>query len=209
MGAADRDQRKIRPLRGRVRVQNLLVCAACAVGERDDIRIGFREGQVQARISGQALGVDVGVAGRGLGIGVTEDRSDARQGDSLGQVRGVGVAQLLELDLGEAGPAAGPPSALGDFGDRPALFAGGSRAMLMSMQPLKAHVRNGRLVLDTPTDLPDGTEVELVPADAWDGLDDEDRRKLHEALVRSEDDVRAGRVVPAEAFLAELRRSGG
>lgn len=82
-------------------------------------------------------------------------------------------------------------------------------AMLVSMQPLKAHVRNGRLVLDTPTELPDGTEVELVPADAWDGLDDEDRRRLHEALMRSEDDVRDGRVVPAEAFLAELRRSGG
>jgi len=74
--------------------------------------------------------------------------------------------------------------------------------VLMSMQPLKAHVRNGRLVLDTPTDLPDGTEVELVPADAWDSLDDEDRRKLHEALIRSEGDVRAGRVVPAEAFKA-------
>ena len=82
-------------------------------------------------------------------------------------------------------------------------------AMIEVMQPLKAHVRNGRLVLDAPTDLPDGTEVELLPTDAWDGLDDDDRRKLHEALVRSEEDVRAGRVVPADEFLAELRRSVG
>ena len=74
------------------------------------------------------------------------------------------------------------------------------------MTALRAQVRNGRLVLDEPTDLPDGTEVDLVPADDWDALDDDDRRRLHEALLRSEDDVRAGRVVPAEEFLAELDR---
>ncbi len=74
------------------------------------------------------------------------------------------------------------------------------------MQPLKAHVRKGRLVLDEPTDLPDGTQVELVPADSWDGLDDEDRLRLHEALERSEADLRAGRVVSADELLAELRR---
>jgi hypothetical protein len=81
--------------------------------------------------------------------------------------------------------------------------------MLSSMQPLKAQVRNGRLVLDAPTDLPDGTEVDLLPTDAWDDLDENDRRQLHEALVRSEEDVRAGRIVPAAEFLAELRRSEG
>ena len=31
----------------------------------------------------------------------------------------------------------------------------------MTMQPLKAHVKNGRLVLDEPTDLPKGEEIEL------------------------------------------------
>ncbi len=31
------------------------------------------------------------------------------------------------------------------------------------MQPLKAHVHNGRLLLDEPTDLPEGEVVELVP----------------------------------------------
>jgi len=33
----------------------------------------------------------------------------------------------------------------------------------MTIQPLKAHVKNGRLMLDEPTDLPEGEEVELVP----------------------------------------------
>ena len=32
-------------------------------------------------------------------------------------------------------------------------------------QPLKARVRNGRLVLDEPTDLPEGIDVDLVFAD--------------------------------------------
>lgn len=75
------------------------------------------------------------------------------------------------------------------------------------MDPLKAQVRNGRLVLDEPTELPEGTEVELVPTDALDALDDEDRRRLHEALLRSQEDVAAGRVVPAGEFLAEVRRA--
>ena len=83
----------------------------------------------------------------------------------------------------------------------------GLRGTIWIMQPLKAQVRNGRLVLDAPTDLPEGTELDLVPADALDDLDDDDRRRLHEALRCSEDDVAAGRVVPADEFLAELRRS--
>jgi len=33
------------------------------------------------------------------------------------------------------------------------------------MQAFKAHVRGGRLVLDEPTDLPEGEVVELVPVD--------------------------------------------
>jgi len=73
--------------------------------------------------------------------------------------------------------------------------------------PLKARVANGRLVLDEPTDLPDGAEVALLPADGWDGLDGEDRRRLHEALAASDDDIRAGRVRPAEEVLDELRQA--
>jgi hypothetical protein len=74
------------------------------------------------------------------------------------------------------------------------------------MVPLKAHVRGGHLVVDQPADLPEGSEVELVPVDGWDELDDEDRRRLHEALEASEEDVALGRVRPAEEVLTELRR---
>jgi hypothetical protein len=78
------------------------------------------------------------------------------------------------------------------------------------MRALKAHFRGGRLVLDEPTDLPEGTEVELVPVDdellASSGcdLDDEERRRLRESLEHLED-VRAGRTVDAEQVIAKLR----
>jgi hypothetical protein len=57
------------------------------------------------------------------------------------------------------------------------------------MFDLKARVKNGRLVLDEPTDLPEGTEVDLVPADWWDDLTEDDRKRLEESLVRSQQDV--------------------
>ena len=78
-------------------------------------------------------------------------------------------------------------------------------ARLVSMSDLKARVTNGRLVLDEATDLPEGTEIELVPADWWEDLTDEDRRKLEDALARSELDAAAGRVKPASEVLRTLR----
>jgi hypothetical protein len=70
---------------------------------------------------------------------------------------------------------------------------------------LKARVRGGRLVIDEPTDLPEGTELELLPLDPGDWLDEADRAALHEALRQSESDVEAGRLVTAEDVLRELR----
>jgi hypothetical protein len=70
---------------------------------------------------------------------------------------------------------------------------------------LKARVKAGRLVLDEPTDLPEGTEVELLPLDPGDSLDDASRAALHDSLLASEEDVKAGRVVDAEVILRELR----
>ena len=57
------------------------------------------------------------------------------------------------------------------------------------MDAFKARVENGRLRLDAPTDLPEGTVVELVGADeVFDGnddLSDEQRSLLHEELRTS------------------------
>jgi hypothetical protein len=72
---------------------------------------------------------------------------------------------------------------------------------------LKARVRGGRLVVDEPTDLPEGTVVELLPLDPGDWLDEADRAALHDALRLSEGDVEAGRLFSAEDILRELRSS--
>jgi hypothetical protein len=78
------------------------------------------------------------------------------------------------------------------------------------MQPVKAHVRNGRLVLDEPTDLPEGEEVELVPlrdvlAGGGDDLDDEERAALHAELAASIAEAESGQLIDADVVLAELR----
>jgi len=78
------------------------------------------------------------------------------------------------------------------------------------MKALKAQVRGGRLVLDEPTELPEGEEVELVPLDevlasGGDYLDDEERERLHESLRQSIREMKAGQVVDAATALSELR----
>lgn len=70
---------------------------------------------------------------------------------------------------------------------------------------IKARVRAGRLIVDEPTSLPEGTEVRLLPLDPGDWLDDEDRTALHEALAQSEADVKAGRLLDAADVLKGLR----
>jgi hypothetical protein len=70
---------------------------------------------------------------------------------------------------------------------------------------IKARVQAGRLVVDEPTDLPEGTEVELLPLDPGDWLDDADRAALHAALRESDADVAAGRLIDATDLLRQLR----
>lgn len=70
---------------------------------------------------------------------------------------------------------------------------------------IKARVHGGRLLLDEPTDLPEGTEVELLPLDPGDWLDEAARAALHDALRQSNADITAGRLVEANEILKELR----
>ncbi len=79
-----------------------------------------------------------------------------------------------------------------------------------SMQPLKARVHNGRLVLDEPTDLPEGEVIELMAVDdvlaaGGDDLDDEERERLHESLREGIGQMKAGETIDAAEALAELR----
>jgi hypothetical protein len=71
------------------------------------------------------------------------------------------------------------------------------------MHALKAQVKNGRLVVDVPTDLPDGAELEVVVID--DGLTSEERAELHASLDRALDDSEAGRGVDGWEYLKQYR----
>ncbi len=73
------------------------------------------------------------------------------------------------------------------------------------MNQLRARVEKGRLVLDEPTALPEGTVLELVLDDEGDDLSDQDREALHAALTRSAESLGAGRGRPASAVIEELR----
>ena len=69
------------------------------------------------------------------------------------------------------------------------------------MHPFKAQVRNGRLILDEPTDLPEGDVVELVPVDPSDELDDGERTRLDEAIHESVDQISARTTIDATVFV--------
>ena len=82
---------------------------------------------------------------------------------------------------------------------------GGFASVTLVLMTIKARVRSGRLIVDEPTDLPEGTELQLLPLDPGDWLDESDRAALHEALRESDADVAAGRLVDADEILKELR----
>jgi len=73
---------------------------------------------------------------------------------------------------------------------------------------LKASVRNGRLVLDEPTELPEGSTVELIMItddNDFDGLDNAEREALHAALVEGIAQDDAGETLAASDVLARFR----
>ena len=79
------------------------------------------------------------------------------------------------------------------------------------MQPLKAEspptaltavVRNGRLVVDEPTDLPEGLEVKLVVAE--DEFEPEEKARLLQAIEDGIEDIERGDYVDGIEFANEL-----
>ena len=81
----------------------------------------------------------------------------------------------------------------------------GVAGVTLASMIVKGTVREGRLVVDEPTDLPEGTEIDLLPLDPGDWLDEADRAALHDALRQSDADVAAGRLIDSDEILKELR----
>ena len=71
---------------------------------------------------------------------------------------------------------------------------------------MRAKVINGRLVVDEPTSLPDGTVLDLVIDDEGDELTAEERARLDAALSRSVNSAEAGRVRRASDVVEDLRK---
>jgi hypothetical protein len=72
------------------------------------------------------------------------------------------------------------------------------------MSTIRARVRNGRLIVDEPTSLPEGTEFNLVVDDAGDNLDEAERAALNTAISRAWTSVQAGEGRAADDVLADL-----
>jgi hypothetical protein len=78
------------------------------------------------------------------------------------------------------------------------------------MHSVKAQVRNGRLVVDEPTDLPEGKVIELIPigdtlAPGGDELDGDERAALHRSIEEGFEDFDKGDVEDAFEFLRRLK----
>jgi hypothetical protein len=74
------------------------------------------------------------------------------------------------------------------------------------MSTIRARVQKGRLVLDEPTALPEGTVLDLVVDDEGDDLDEAERASLNQAISRAWASLRAGQGRPADEVLSSLRK---
>lgn len=75
--------------------------------------------------------------------------------------------------------------------------------MTSAMRALKAHVKAGRLVLDEPTDLPEGEEVDVFVPD--EEFSPEERARLVKELDESKAEYERGEHQDAFEFLGQLR----
>jgi hypothetical protein len=65
-------------------------------------------------------------------------------------------------------------------------------------------VKDGRLVTDEPTELPEGMELTLVVADDSDDVDEQERARLHESLRRGMAQARTGQLTDADEVIGKL-----
>jgi hypothetical protein len=76
------------------------------------------------------------------------------------------------------------------------------------MHALKARVENGRYIIDEKADLPDGTELYLVPAHEvgdFGHIADDDREALEASIHEGLADLAAGHTFAAADVIAEIR----
>jgi len=86
------------------------------------------------------------------------------------------------------------------------LGVGAERCYLSRMNALKAHVKNGQIVLDEPVELPEGAEAEVLlhVADPHDQMDEQERAELLRSIDEGLADVDAGDVCELKEVIAAL-----
>ncbi len=80
-------------------------------------------------------------------------------------------------------------------------------ATLDGMATLHARVKQGHFIVDETTDLPEGTELTLVLADADDEMTSEELAALEADIESGRADIMAGRGISADELLARVRAS--
>ena len=80
---------------------------------------------------------------------------------------------------------------------------------MKTMTSYRARVHNGRLLLDVPTELPEGTEVDLFASDVdtLAEMTEDERRELAAEIAAAQADADAGRGVDIEDLLKQLGKS--
>jgi hypothetical protein len=79
--------------------------------------------------------------------------------------------------------------------------------MLGRMNALKAHYKNGQIVLDEPAEIDEGAPLTVYLCNSeGDTLNEAERAALHRALDRSIAQADAGQLIDADEVLAELER---
>jgi hypothetical protein len=72
---------------------------------------------------------------------------------------------------------------------------------------LKAHVRNGRIVVDEPDNLPDSAEIDVYLYDgAANAMSHKERAAFERAIERGLAHADAGDLIEADDVLAEFKR---
>jgi len=74
------------------------------------------------------------------------------------------------------------------------------------MSAIRARVINGRLQLDAPTSLPEGTVLDLVVDDEGDDLDESERAALNASISRAWASVKAGQGRAASEVIESIRK---
>ncbi len=77
--------------------------------------------------------------------------------------------------------------------------------MLPLVNALKAHVKNGRIVVDEPTDLPEGTELYLVQAGGDEDESAEERAQIEAEIEAGLAEIEAGQGVDEATVRALIR----